>query len=42
MLTIDGFVVSDNVRVVSTQVADTGFAYSDHNPVEMVFELIGE
>ena len=42
VLTIDGFVVSDNVRVVSTQVADTGFAYSDHNPVEMVFELIGE
>ena len=42
VLTIDGFIVSDNVRVVSHQVADTGFAYSDHNPVEMVFELAGE
>lgn len=42
VLTIDGFIVSDNVRVISQQVDDTGFAYSDHNPVEMVFELIGE
>ena len=42
VLTIDGFIVSDNVRVISTQVDDTGFAYSDHNPVEVVFELIGK
>lgn len=30
---IDGFVVSGNFQVVSTQTLDEGFAYSDHNPV---------
>ena len=39
VLTIDGFLVSDNVSVQSAAVADTGFAYSDHNPVEMTFSL---
>ena len=39
VLTIDGFLVSPNVEVKSAQVLDTQFAYSDHNPVEMVFEL---
>ncbi len=39
VLTIDGFIVSDNVEVVSSQVIDTQFAYSDHNPVEMTFIL---
>ena len=37
VLTVDGFLVSDNVEVKSAKVLDTGFAYSDHNPVEMVF-----
>lgn len=41
VLTIDGFIVSDNVKVVSSEVVDTGFAYSDHNPVRMVFSLSG-
>lgn len=39
VLTIDGFLVSDNVSVVSSRVLDTQFAYSDHNPVTMTFEL---
>lgn len=39
VLTIDGFIVSDNVTVSASQVVDTGFAYSDHNPVEMAFTL---
>ena len=39
VLTVDGFLVSDNVSVVSAGVVDTGFAYSDHNPVEMCFIL---
>ena len=39
VLTIDGFIVSDNVRVLSHEVIDTGFAMSDHNPVSLVFEL---
>ena len=40
-LTIDGFLVSPNVSVKSAAVIDTGFAYSDHNPVEMTFVLLG-
>ena len=40
VLTVDGFLVSDNVRVLSSAVIDTGFAWSDHNPVELRFLLI--
>ncbi len=39
VITIDGFIVSNNVKVISSRVEDTGFAYSDHNPVTLVFEL---
>ena len=39
VLTIDGFLVSPNVEVKSAAVIDTKFEYSDHNPVEMIFEL---
>ena len=39
MLTIDGFLVSENVEVLRSSVIDTGFAWSDHNPVEMTFLL---
>lgn len=39
VLTIDGFIVSENVEVVSSAVVDTAFAYSDHNPVTMTFKL---
>ena len=39
VLTLDGFIVSDNVTVNSCRVIDTGFAYSDHNPVEITFSL---
>ena len=38
-VTVDGFVVSDNVRATATNV-DTGLAYSDHNPVALSFELL--
>ena len=38
-VTVDGFLVSDNVTVVTSRVVDTGYAYSDHNPVEMTFSL---
>lgn len=37
---IDGFIVSDNVRVIECATVDTDFAYSDHNPVKMTFELL--
>lgn len=38
-VTVDGFLVSDNVTVLDSNVIDTGFAYSDHNPVYMDFIL---
>lgn len=38
-ITLDGFVVSDNVTVSDSNVIDTGFAYSDHNPVYLDFSL---
>lgn len=37
---IDGFIVSDNVNVISCENIDTGFEYSDHNPSVMSFSLI--
>ena len=40
VLTVDGFIASDNVRVTACEVIDEGFAVSDHNPVLMTFELI--
>lgn len=36
--TIDGFIVSSNVTA-SAENIDTGFAYSDHNPVMLTFSL---
>lgn len=39
VLTIDGFIVTPNVSVSRSEVIDTGFAYSDHNPVKMEFTL---
>ena len=38
-LTVDGFLVSDNVEVVDSAVLDAGLLYSDHNPVWMDFKL---
>ena len=38
-ITIDGFIVSDNVEVLQADVVDYQFAYSDHNPVQMSFRL---
>lgn len=36
---VDGFLVSDNVEVKSTENINTGFEFSDHNPVEIKFVL---
>ncbi len=38
-LTVDGFMVTDNVEVGYANVIDVAFKYSDHNPVEMRFTL---
>lgn len=37
--TIDGFIISDNVTMVSYEIKDTGYLYSDHQPVVMTFKL---
>jgi exonuclease III len=39
VLTVDGFLASANVEVVEAEVVDTGFKWSDHNPVYMEFIL---
>lgn len=38
-VTVDGFIISENVEMVLYETMDTGFAYSDHNPVRMRFVL---
>lgn len=38
-VTVDGFIVSANVEVTGAGVADTGFRWSDHNPVYLDFVL---
>ena len=38
-VTVDGFIVSANVEAVEAGVADTGFRWSDHNPVYLDFVL---
>ncbi len=39
VVTVDGFLVSDNVTVKDANTVDTRFKWSDHNPVFMDFEL---
>ena len=39
---LDGFLVTDNVRVDSVVNIDTDFEFSDHNPATMTFTLIEE
>lgn len=38
-ITIDGFIISDNITLVESNVVNMDFAYSDHNPVKMDFYL---
>jgi len=38
---LDGFVISDNVSCNYVQNIDTGYVYTDHNPVVMKFTLKG-
>ncbi len=38
-VTLDGFLISDNVEVISYSHVDTGYQYSDHDPVIMEFVL---
>ena len=38
-VTLDGFIVSDNIKPVSYETKTSGFLYSDHEPVVMSFIL---
>lgn len=38
-VTLDGFIISDNIECISYESINTGYAYSDHEPVKMVFKL---
>lgn len=38
-MVIDGFIVSDNIKIKKAKVIDLQFKYSDHNPVYMTFSL---
>lgn len=38
-VTVDGFIISDNVESTYADVIDNRFTYSDHNPVELRFKL---
>ena len=40
-VTLDGFIVSDNVKVNSYRHVDSGYLYSDHDPVLMEFSFDG-
>ena len=39
VLTVDGFLASPNVTALESGVVDTGFRYSDYNPVYLEFVL---
>ncbi len=39
VLSVDGVLISDNIRLISCNTVDVGFAYSDHNPVQVKFSL---
>ena len=35
VVSVDGFIITKNVELIKSDVIDTGFKYSDHNPVYM-------
>ena len=38
-VTLDGFIISDNIECVSYDNINTGYTYSDHDPVYLEFTL---
>lgn len=36
---VDGFIISDNIKMYEYETVSTGYQYSDHEPVRMVFSL---
>lgn len=40
VIMVDGFLISNNIRMIQLETIDTEFEYSDHNPVRMKFMLL--
>lgn len=40
--TVDGFIISDNVKLINIETINNGFLFSDHNPVQMNFKLLSQ
>ena len=38
-VTLDGFIISDNIECLSYENVNTGYSYSDHDPVKVEFML---
>ena len=38
-VTLDGFIISDNIELKEYENIHTGYLYADHDPVRMVFSL---
>ena len=38
-VTLDGFIISDNIECLSYENINTGYSYSDHDPVYVEFKL---
>lgn len=38
-VTLDGFIISDNIECVKYDNINTGYTYSDHDPVYVKFKL---
>ncbi len=36
---IDGYIISNNIEMVSVNTLENGFSYSDHHPVELIVKL---
>jgi exonuclease III len=42
LVIIDGFLVSDNIKIHLIENVDAQFKYSDHNPVLLRFSLVSD
>ena len=38
-VTLDGFIISDNLECLSYENINSGYSYSDHDPVYLKFKL---
>lgn len=41
-VTLDGFIISDNIQCIAYENKETGYSYSDHDPVIVTFRLMND